>query len=360
VDGRGHAAVAELLSRPLRVCTVGAGFFSRFHHDAWQRQERALLVGVCDVDRGKAEAMAQAFGVGRAFDDAAAMLDACQPDLLDIVTPPATHAALVGLAAARGIDVVCQKPLAPTLAEARALAEHAREAGIRLIVHENFRFQPWYRETLRLLQRGVLGTPHSIGFRLRPGDGQGPDAYLARQPYFQAMARFLVHETAIHFIDTFRFLLGEVEAVFAWLRRLNPAIAGEDAGCILFRFASGAAGLFDGNRLNEHASDDPRRTMGEMWLEGSAGVLRLDGAGRLWWKPHGGAERGHAYAFEDRNFGGDCVYLLQQHVVRHLQGSAPLENDAASYLRNIVIEEAVYRSAEEGRWVAIASEGREP
>ncbi len=166
-------------------------------------------------------------------------------------------------------------------------------AGIRLIVHENFRFQPWYREALRLLQAGALGTPHNVAFRLRPGDGQGPDAYLARQPYFQEMERFLVHETAIHLIDTFRFLLGEIDAVFAWLRRLNPAIAGEDAGYILFRFANGAAGLFDGNRLNEHVSDELRRTMGEMWLEGSAGVLRLDGAGRLWLKPHGGEERQH-------------------------------------------------------------------
>jgi predicted dehydrogenase len=359
MDGREHAALAEFLSRRLRVCTVGAGYFSRFHHDGWRRLERADLLAVCDVDRAKAETMAEAFGIGRAFDDAATMLDAFKPDLLDIVTPPATHAALVGLAAARGIDVVCQKPLAPTLEEARALARHARTAGIRLIVHENFRFQPWYREALLLLQAGALGTPHSVAFRLRPGDGQGPDAYLARQPYFQAMERFLVHETAIHLIDTFRFLLGEIEAVFAWLRRLNPAIAGEDAGYVLFRFASGAAGLFDGNRLNEHVSDDPRRTMGEMWLEGSGGVLRLDGMGRLWLKPHGGDERGHAYAFEDRNFGGDCVHLLQRHVVEHLLDDRPLENDAARYLRNVEIEEAVYRSANEGRWVDISSDWRE-
>jgi predicted dehydrogenase len=346
--------------RRLRVCTVGAGYFSRFHHDGWQRLGRAELVAVCDLDRPKAEAMAKAFGIERAFDDAAAMLDACQPDLVDIVTPPATHAALVRLAAERNIDAVCQKPLAPTLAEARALARQARAAGIRLIAHENFRFQPWYREALRLLQGGALGTPHSIAFRLRPGDGQGPNAYLARQPYFQTMERFLVHETAIHLIDTFRFLLGEMDAVLAWLRRLNPAIAGEDAGYILFRFASGAAGLFDGNRLSEHVSDDPRRTMGEMWLEGSGGVLRLDGTGRLWLKPHGGYEHEHAYAFEDRNFGGDCVHLLQRHVARHLLDDGPLENDAETYLRNVEIEEAVYRSAAEGRWVTISSDRREP
>jgi predicted dehydrogenase len=337
----------------VRVCTVGAGYFSRFHHEAWQRLERAELVAVCDADPDKAQAITTEFGVGRVYDDAAAMLDACTPDLLDIVTPPATHATLVGLAAERGIDAVCQKPLAPTLAEARALVAHAQSAGIRLIVHENFRFQPWFREAARLVQAGSLGTPHDIAFRLRPGDGQGPDAYLARQPYFQQMERFLVHETAIHFIDTYRCILGEIEAVLAWLRRLNPAIAGEDAGYILFRFANGAAGLFDGNRLNDHVSDNPRRTMGEMWLEGSEGILRLDGSGCLWLKPHHGDERRHAYGFDDQGFGGDCVYRLQQHVIEHLLDGGAIENDAASYLRNVEIEEAVYRSAEQGCWITV-------
>jgi len=56
----------------------------------------------------------------------------------------------------------------------------------------------------------------------------------------------LVHETAIHFIDTFRFLLGEVSGVTARLRRMNPHIVGEDAGIIMFEFAAGQTGLFGG------------------------------------------------------------------------------------------------------------------
>ncbi len=87
--------------------------------------------------------------------------------------------------------------------------------------------------------------------------------------------------------------MGEITGLSARLRRLNPAIAGEDAGHIVFGFASGAAGSFDGDRLNEHVSDDTRRTMGERWIEGSRGILRLDGFGRLWLKPHGGDERQH-------------------------------------------------------------------
>jgi predicted dehydrogenase len=175
------------------------------------------------------------------------------------------------------------------------------------------------------------------------------DAYLDRQPYFQTMERFLVHETAIHFVDTFRFLMGEVASVYADLRRLNPVIAGEDAGTIVFRFAGGQSGVYDANRLNDHVSDNPRRTMGEMWLEGVHGVLRLEGSGRLWWKPHGEDEVEHPYAWNDRGFGGDCVFATQAHIAAHLLDGTPLETGAEDYLRNVEIEEAIYRSAAERR-----------
>jgi predicted dehydrogenase len=167
------------------------------------------------------------------------------------------------------------------------------------------------------------------------------------------MARFLVHETAIHWIDTFRFLLGEVEAVTARLRRMNPAIAGEDAGYIVFEFASGATGLFDGNRLNDHVAADPRRTMGEMWLEGSAGVLRLDGDARLFWKPHHGEERAHDYDRGVDMTAADACHALQQHVVDHLRSGSPAENAGRTYLANLRVQEAVYRSNASGCRVVV-------
>jgi predicted dehydrogenase len=175
------------------------------------------------------------------------------------------------------------------------MAVLARQQATPLVVHENFRFAPWFRECRRLIDSGFFGRVHGISFRLRPGDGQGPRAYLERQPYFQTMPQFLVRETAVHFIDTFRYLLGEVEAVSARLRRLNPAIAGEDCAHIVFEFGDARTGLFDGNRLNDHVADNPLLTMGEMWLEGERGVLRLDGQARLWFKPHGGTEVEHPY-----------------------------------------------------------------
>jgi D-apiose dehydrogenase len=333
----------------LRVAGVGAGYFSQFHLQGWRAIPGAELVAWCDRDAEKLKGFAE----GKRYSSPLEMLEREKPDLVDIVTPPETHLELVRAAAEQRIPVICQKPLAPTYEEAIELVESAERAGIRLVVHENFRWQPWYREARRLVDLGFLGTLHSVAFRLRPGDGQGPRAYLDRQPYFQRMPRLLVHETAIHWIDTFRFLMGEVAAVYASLRRMNPVIAGEDAGYIVFEFRSGATGLFDGNRLNDHVAANPRRTMGEMWIEGSAGVLRLDGDARLWWKPHHEPEREHRYERGPaEGFGGGACAALQAHVVNHFLHGASLENSGREYLANLRIEEAVYRSSAQGRRIA--------
>ena len=121
----------------------------------------------------------------------------------------------------------------------------------------------------------------------------------------------------------------------------------------MFDFEGGATGLFDGNRLNEHEAKDMRRTMGEMWLEGSGGVLRLDGTGRLYWKQHGKPEQEHGYDHGGDTFAGGACTLLQQHVSDFLLRQAPLENTAADYLQNIRIEEAVYESSQSGRRVKL-------
>jgi D-apiose dehydrogenase len=260
----------------------------------------------------------------------------------------------VRAALARSMPTICQKPFGVDLREAETMAAQAEDAQTPLVVHENFRFTPWFRECRRLIDAGFFGRLHGVTFRLRPGDGQGPRAYLDRQPYFQTMPQLLVRETAVHFIDSFRFLMGEVQAVSARLRRLNPVIAGEDSGLIVFEFDDNRNGLFDGNRLNEHVAQNPRRTMGEMWLEGERGVLRLDGDARLWWKPHHGTEAEHGYDVGSPGaFGGACT-ALQSHVLAHSKHGAPLQNAARDYLTNLRVQAAIYRSHADGRRITLA------
>ena len=156
-----------------------------------------------------------------------------------------------------------------------------------MVVHENFRFQPWYLQIKKILENNSLGEIYQVYFRMRPGDGQGKDAYLNRQPYFQKMERFLIHETAIHFIDLYRFLFGKIDSVFANLTKLNTNIKGEDAAYVLFNFENGMRGIFDGNRLSDHIAIDRRLTIGEMLIEGSNGTLRLNGNGELFKRKFG-------------------------------------------------------------------------
>lgn len=336
------------MATKLRVAGVGCGYFSQFHYQAWRRLD-VELVAIAERDPDKARLSAAQFSVPRVYDDAAAMVAREQPDLLDLVTPPPTHLALIEIAAANGIDVICQKPFTTGLDDARRALEIAAEAGITLVVHENFRFQPWYREIAALLQQGALGQVYHASFRLRPGDGQGADAYLDRQPGFREMPRFLINETAVHLVDVFRFLFGEIRAVYAELQQLNPAIRGEDAGQVLFEFESGTRAIFDGNRLADHAAANRRLTMGEMRIDGSDGEIALDGDGAIR-RRRFGENDWHAvdYRWDDIGFGGDCVYRLQQHVIEHLGAATPPENTAAAYLANLEVVAAIYRAAASG------------
>jgi D-apiose dehydrogenase len=336
-----------------RIAMVGAGYFAQFQVEGW-RDAGAPVVALCDQNAARAESLAARYDVANWYTDTIAMLDQERPTLLDVVLPPAAQEPIVRAALERGIPTICQKPFGIDLVQAEAMAALAEAAGVPLAIHENFRFTPWFREVHRLLQVGHFGRVYGATFRLRPGDGQGPRAYLDRQAYFQTMPRLLVRETAVHFIDAFRYLLGEVRSVTARLRRLNPVIAGEDSGVIIFEYDDERTGLFDGNRLSSHVAHDPRRTLGEMWVEGEHGVMRLDGDARLWWQAHGAAETEHHYDQGTPSaFGGACG-ALQAHVLAHLRHGAPLQNGAREYLTNLHVEAAAYHSHATGQRVSMA------
>ncbi|MEM7193983.1 MAG: Gfo/Idh/MocA family oxidoreductase [Pseudomonadota bacterium] len=338
----------------LKIATVGCGYFSRFHHEAWQRlaiSKKLDLTGVCDIEPARAERFCQRYGFSRSFSDLEKMIEVSEPDLIDLIVPPSEHLRSVELCALAGIDVICQKPFAQTYLEAQSAAALVKKHNIRLVVHENFRFQPWYRQLKQLLIENHLGEIYQCRFALRPGDGQGEAAYMDRQPYFQQMPEFLIRETGIHFIDVFRYLFGPVDQVWADLQQLNPAIAGEDSGLFILRHQNNVRSVFDGNRLADHVATNRRLTMGELLLEGSDGSIALDGDGRLWHRRHGKNQSSEFdYNWTESGFGGDCVYSLQQHVIEHFLTGSPLENEISSYLSNLSCQDAVYRSNQSGQW----------
>jgi D-apiose dehydrogenase len=334
----------------IRLAVVGTGYFSQFHYEAWSRIPEVELVALaCKTNLERARQVANTYRVREVFYDVEQMLESAAPDLIDVVTPPASHLTIVKLASARRIPVITQKPLAPKLTQSLQIRDVARRTGTLVVVHDNWRFKPWFREMKRIIEAGRLGEIYNATFRFRPGDGQGPSAYLDRQPYFREMRRFLIHETLIHLIDVFRFLFGEIATVSAGLRRLNPVIAGEDAGYLALSFADGTLGLIDGNRLADFEAEQPRLTLGEMIIEGSLGELRLDGRAQLYIRERGKVPLLHPYHWVEHGYGGDCVFALQKHVIDHMTIGALVENSVEDYITNIFVEEAAYEANSAGK-----------
>ena len=332
--------------KKLRGICLGAGYFSRFQFEAWARIPEVEIIALANRSLDKAREAAALHRIPRAYAwaDLTAMLDAEKPDFVDIITPPETHLEVVRLAAARGIAIICQKPIAPTFAECETIVETARRAGVRLMIHENFRWQPWYREMRRLLDAGTLGELFSINIRTRLGDGWQHDAYLARQPFFRTYPRLFCYETGVHFLDTFRYLGGEITSVYTRFQKRNPAILGEDAAQIVCGFASGATAILDASRYNESDAADPRYTFGLVRIDGRKGHVELDLAGNLTLKPLGQPTRLLDYPHTRGGFAGDCVYALQRHFVDCMMSGGPFENTGEDYLISTALMEACYRS----------------
>src|SRR5262249_6739772 len=152
------------------------------------------------------QACAAEFG-GRPYEDLDRLLETERPDFLDLVTRPATHLSLVRIAADRGLPVLCQKPMAENWNDCLAIAEVARRSRLRLMMNENWRWQPWYRRVRELLHQGAIGPTLFYRFSARRRDGLGPTPY-PHQPYFKDMPRLIVFEFLVHYLDTARFLFG--------------------------------------------------------------------------------------------------------------------------------------------------------
>ena len=336
---------AHTPNRRLRGVALGAGYFAPYQYEAWTRIPEVEIVAMYNRSEAKAAPILAQYGVPRYYADWKTMIDREAPDFVDIITPPETHEEMCRYAAERGVDIICQKPLAPTYETSRRIVEYAQNAGVRFMVHENFRWQPWYRAIKRVQGAGTIGEFTHVSFSMRMGDGWGPDAYLARQPFFREYPRLLVYETGVHFIDTFRFLLGDIVSVFAHLRRLNPVIQGEDAGQLLLEFSSGATAIWDANRYNEVESESPRYTFGSLRIDATGGHLTMDTTSTIRIKPLGEPARDLEYVRANVNFAGDCVYFLQRHFVDCMLSGDDFESTGVDYLKTIEAVDAAYQSA---------------
>lgn len=325
--------------RPLRVGLAGAGWVSAHHLDAWsQLKDRAAVVAIADPNLDAAKTRASAFVIPATYASVEAMLQAERLDALDIATPRETHVPLCRLAADRGLAILCQKPLAPTLEQAEALVADIDDR-VRLMVHENWRFRPHYRQVRQWLRDQRIGDVRTVTMSLLTSGlipvANGSRPALIRQPMLATLDRLLLMEVLIHHVDTLRFLLGPLTLAGAKLGRSCDDVRGEDRASLLLIAASGAVVSLVGDFM---AHGHPPEQFDRLEILGTRGAIALEGR-RL--RLRGDAEEDLALDLP-ANYKASYLGALT-HFVDALADGHPFETDAADNLETLRIVEAAYR-----------------
>ncbi|MER9327276.1 Gfo/Idh/MocA family oxidoreductase [Mesorhizobium sp. M0488] len=326
---------------------IGCGFFAVNQMHAWRDIEGASIVAICDRDPERLRIVGDQFGVARRYTDAAALFTGEKLDFVDIATTVGSHRPLVEMAAAHGIPVICQKPFAPTLADAKLMVEACAKAGVPLMVHENFRWQSPIQAVRAALDSGEIGTPFfgRISFR---------SAYdvFSGQPYLATGKRFIIEDLGIHILDIARFLLGDVTSLTARTARINPAIAGEDVATMLMDHESGAISIVDCSYATRLAVEPFPETLIE--IDGSDGTIRLAQGYRLTVVGKSGTKVSDIsppllpWASRPWHNIQESVVAIQKHWVDCLAKRIEPETSGADNLKTLALVEAAYAGAASG------------
>ena len=327
----------------LRVGVLGCGSISAEHLAAWARCRGARVVALCDTRVERAHARADEFGIGAVYDSPARLFAAETLDAVDIVTPRETHAAMVRLAAAHGLHVLCEKPLASDLSEAEALLREVRELNksVRIMVNQNWRFRDYLRRLGDWLAAGRLGTVVQARLALwrsgllRRDDGLVPA--LQRQPFIAREQRLLIGELLIHQIDVARALFGELEVVASTLGRASNDVVGEDCAVVVLQAGYGLTVVVDGvlsaAGFGPHAGDriEVAGTRCSALFDGD--TLSLRGA-------EDEAQRYDEAASRHGSFDASVLHFVEQ-----LRSGAPFWTSAADHLATLRLVEQAYELA---------------
>jgi predicted dehydrogenase len=320
---------------PTRVGIIGTGSISQLHLRSYAAQERVELVGMADTDPQRAQRAAAEFG-GRAYDSHLEMLEAERPNAVSICTPPVAHRQLALDCFARGVHVLCEKPLAYSAAEAREMVDAAQERGVLLMTAFCHRFHDPVMRAKGLIDSGRLG--RILMYRNRFGG-----AIPMEGRWFGSKAQAgggALLDTAVHSADLFRFLVGEAAAVAATAATMVQRLDVDDCAAVLMRAATGAIGVIEASWATPYAVNDIEiyGEHGAAIVDYDHNLLRYRVADMKRWRTM-------------RPQGPDRFAREVHHFVSCVRGEEQLQVSGMDGLQAQLIIEAAYRSAATGAWV---------
>lgn len=233
--------------------------------------------------RAAVQQAARTYGVERAVTDWRAVIDDPTVDIVDVCTPPGTHAEIVAAAAEAGKAIVCEKPLAADYVGARRAAAAVHQAGVRNAICFNYRRLPALSLMKQLIDEGRVGRPRLWRATWLSDEFLDPEIPFDWR-FRRSEGASTIADLGAHLIDLARWMVGDIASVSGQSQtfvdeRRDPerpdsrlvAVDNDDASSALLRFADGALGVF------ETAKVAPRRPCDfVVEINGSAGTLRFD------------------------------------------------------------------------------------
>lgn len=312
---------------------------------ALQRAHGCEAIAVISRDQARAENFAAEQGIPRAYGDLAAALREPAIEAIWVATPHALHRDPVIAAARAGRHVLCEKPLATTVADARAMVAACRQAGVALGTGYHLRHHPLHREVRAMVNRGdcgsILSAEAEWSLKPRPGSAS---AEWRRDPELSGGG--IVTGTGIHALDLLRFVLDdEVETVSAFLDAV-PSDGSVDAAAVcLLRFAKGTLATMRCLRGVFAPAND-------LVLEGSEAAIRvrhsLDEQTRGVIEVEGAAE-----ALSGIPAGADCYAMQAEAFASAVREHREPDASGLDGLRVVETTAALYLSAASGRSVRV-------
>ena len=267
---------------PVRFIVTGLGSFGPSWTELIQQQDGVELTAVVEPMEDRRQAVVEARGLApeQAYADLQSALDNVEADAVLVVTPPRTHLDVARIAFAAGKPVLSEKPLAASMADAKAMVELAEETGNLLIVSQNYRYRPPMVALRKLLQDGAIGNLLHIQANCQEDMRLFYEAtnfrYLMPHPH--------IIDMTIHHWDLLRFLTGqEVDSVYATSWDIPDSPYQTDASCaIMLKLDDGTPVLYEGSsathkeRTSWSSWWEFEGTKGRIWTEGGVDNPDLD------------------------------------------------------------------------------------
>lgn len=389
-----------MAARPIRVAMIGYRFMGKAHSHAYHDLNMFFDLPVvpvkqviCGRNEAEVRAAAEKYGWAEVETDWRRVVERPDIDLVDICTPNNSHAEIAIAAARAGKHILCEKPLALDVPQARAMLAAVREAGVVHMVCHNYRFAPAVQLAKQLIAEGRLGRIYHFRGTFLQDWLMDPDFPLIWRLQKDISGSGTHGDLASHVIDLARFLVGEIVEVVGTLETFikeRPVAASEsvdislkaagasqaramapvtvdDASLFLARFENGALGTFEatrfargnraGNRFEINGSkgsvrwdmenmnllqvyfhDDPPEVQGWRTINVTEGVHPYGGA---WWPP------AHIIGYEHT-----FVHVVYE-LMRGIAGGYSPAPNFEDGVRNQLVLEAVERSHRERCWVPV-------